>query len=155
MTYEGIMVQTIHRNANHRRLYISTRIFNLFVSCVSSAVTLTPIMTGECVIINLCWLQCQSKITLGEESSPCSIGAKKDNSINLTLLKPHPPGLTSLVSHGEYEQILLSWFCPIKWHVFAEHLVFLLFIFWLGIYSSWVKKKKEATVWFVCNRQSN
>lgn len=27
------MVQTIHRNANHRRLYISTRIFNLFVSC--------------------------------------------------------------------------------------------------------------------------
>lgn len=58
----------------------------IYLSRVSSAVTLTPIMIGECVIINLCWLRCQTKITLGEESSPCSIGAKKDNSINLTLL---------------------------------------------------------------------
>ena len=59
---------------------------SLFDSRVSSAVILTPFMIGECVIINLCWLQCQSQITLGEEASSCSTEADKDNSISLTLL---------------------------------------------------------------------
>lgn len=80
-----------HNDSNHPQECKICKNINFYknlqlVSCVSPTVTLTPLMVGECVIINPCWRQCQSKITLGEESSLCSIGADKDNSINLTFL---------------------------------------------------------------------
>lgn len=69
-------------------------------------------MIGECVIINLGWLQCQSQITLGEEASSCSMGADKDDSISLTL---HSPILRASLLSSLMESVSRP-----SYHVFAQ-----------------------------------